>query len=134
MDMDFAVSCPFVQRSRLNPVLVHQLARLLQASFRPRLATTPLRFANPSPPSGWIEDFHLQAVDHARHTTKGPPGGPPRAPDGQNANGRGWLRTALGPSRHFDRVLPLRTDIDCIGRHVSKVPISASRTPPGHSP
>jgi hypothetical protein len=34
---------------------------------------TPLRFANPSPPSGWIEDFHLQAVDHARHTTKRPP-------------------------------------------------------------
>ena len=31
---------------------------------------TPLRFANPSPPSGWIEDFHLQAVDHARHTEK----------------------------------------------------------------
>jgi hypothetical protein len=29
-----------------------------------------LRFANPSPPSGWIEDFHLQAVDHARHTQK----------------------------------------------------------------
>jgi hypothetical protein len=34
---------------------------------------------------------------------KGPPGGPPRAPDGQNANGRGWLRTALGQSRRFDR-------------------------------
>jgi len=33
---------------------------------------TPLRFANPSPPSGWIEDFHLQAVDHARHTEKTP--------------------------------------------------------------
>jgi len=31
-----------------------------------------LRFANPSPPSGWIEDFHLQAVDHARHTKKSP--------------------------------------------------------------
>ena len=29
---------------------------------------TPLRFANPSPPSGWVEDFHLQAVEHARHT------------------------------------------------------------------
>jgi hypothetical protein len=29
-----------------------------------------LRFANPSPPSGWIEDLHLQAVDHARHTKK----------------------------------------------------------------
>jgi hypothetical protein len=30
----------------------------------------PRRFANPSPPSGWIKDFHLQAVDHARHTKK----------------------------------------------------------------
>jgi hypothetical protein len=27
-----------------------------------------LRVATPSPPSGWGEDFHLQAVDHARHT------------------------------------------------------------------
>jgi hypothetical protein len=33
-----------------------------------------LRFANPSPPSGWIEDLHLQALDHARHTTKKPGG------------------------------------------------------------
>jgi hypothetical protein len=33
---------------------------------------TPLRFANPSPPSGWIEDFHLQAVVHTRHTEKAP--------------------------------------------------------------
>jgi hypothetical protein len=29
----------------------------------------PLRFANPSPPSGWVEDFHLRATEHARHTT-----------------------------------------------------------------
>ena len=49
-------------------VLVHRVAVLLHASFRPRLATAPLRFANPSPPSGWIENFHLQAVNHARHT------------------------------------------------------------------
>src|ERR1700758_4337342 len=41
---------------------------LLHAFFRPHLAMTPLRFANPSPPSGWIEDFHLQAVVHTRHT------------------------------------------------------------------
>ena len=27
----------------------------------------PLRFTNPSPPSGWVKDFHLQAVGHARH-------------------------------------------------------------------
>jgi hypothetical protein len=33
---------------------------------------TPLRFANPSPPSGWIEDFHLQTVGHTRHTQKSP--------------------------------------------------------------
>jgi hypothetical protein len=31
-----------------------------------------LRFANPSPPSGWIEDFHLQVVVHARHTARKP--------------------------------------------------------------
>jgi hypothetical protein len=30
-----------------------------------------LRLANPSPSSGWIEDFHLQAVVHTRHTTRG---------------------------------------------------------------
>src|ERR1035438_6540474 len=45
---------------------------LLHASFRPHLAVTPLRFANPSPPSGWVEDFHLQAVEHARHTQEKP--------------------------------------------------------------
>jgi hypothetical protein len=49
------------------------LASLLHASFSPRLAASvisPLRFANPSPPSGWVEDLHLQAVEHARHTKK----------------------------------------------------------------
>jgi len=30
----------------------------------------PLRFTNPSPPSGWVEDFHLRAIEHGRHTTK----------------------------------------------------------------
>src|SRR5262249_15018174 len=58
----------------LYPVLVHRAAALLRASFRPRLAATPSRFANPSPPSGWIEDSHLQAVDHARHTNETPSG------------------------------------------------------------
>jgi hypothetical protein len=42
------------------------------AFFRPHLAMTPLRFASPSPSSGWTEDFHLQAVVHTRHTTKRP--------------------------------------------------------------
>jgi hypothetical protein len=73
MTMDFAISCSLIQPGRPRyPVLVHRAVALLHASFRPHLAVTPLRFANPSPSSGWIEDFHLQAVDHARHTTKSP--------------------------------------------------------------
>jgi hypothetical protein len=71
MAVDFAITCSLVRPGRPRyPVLVHRAAVLLHASFRPRLATTPLRFANPSPPSGWVKDFHLQAVDHARHTQK----------------------------------------------------------------
>ena len=67
MDMGFAVSCQLARHRRpYHPVLVHRPACLLHASFRPHLTATPLRFANPSPPSGWVEDFHLQAVEHAR--------------------------------------------------------------------
>src|ERR1700722_4958673 len=74
MVMDIAISSSLVRPGRPRyPIFVHRAAALLRASFRPRLATTPLRFANPSPPSGWMEDFHLQAVDHARHTEKTPP-------------------------------------------------------------
>ncbi len=57
-----------VEQCAENP----KLAPLFHASFRPRLATAPLRFANPPPPSGWVEDFHPQAVEHARHTKKAP--------------------------------------------------------------
>src|ERR1017187_5759781 len=56
------------------PVLVHRLTCLCHASFRPRLAARPLRFTNPSPPSGWVGDFHPQAVEHARHTKEKPGG------------------------------------------------------------
>jgi hypothetical protein len=52
------------------PISVRQVAALLHASFRPRLAATPLRFARTSPPSGCAGDLHPQAVEHARHTTK----------------------------------------------------------------
>src|ERR1700688_2655873 len=53
-------------------VLVHRLVPLLHASSRPRLATTPLRFANTSPPSGCVGDLHPQAAIHARRTNKNP--------------------------------------------------------------
>ena len=73
MVVDFAIDFLLVRADWPRyPVFVHWVAALLHASFRPRLAATPLRFANPSPPSGWIEDFHLQAVDHARRTTGSP--------------------------------------------------------------
>src|SRR6266478_250803 len=70
MTVDFAITCSLVRPGRPRyPVFVHRAAALLHAFFRPHLAMTPLRFANPSPPSGWIEDFHLQAVVRTRHTT-----------------------------------------------------------------
>jgi hypothetical protein len=62
------------------PVSVRQVAALLHASFRPRLAATPLRFARTSPPSGCAGDLHPQVVEHARHTTKPLRGGQERAP------------------------------------------------------
>src|SRR5271155_1993252 len=67
----YGLCCSLPTRPRVlasYPVLVHRHTPLLHASFRPRLATTPLRFANPSPPSGWIRDLHPQTVEHARHT------------------------------------------------------------------
>jgi hypothetical protein len=64
---------------------------------------TPLRFANPSPPSGWIEDFHLQAVDHARHTEQSP------AKDGRARLGRfGQLLGCGGTARNASTVINLR--------------------------
>src|SRR3954470_1342015 len=56
-------------RAASYPVSVRQVAASLHASFRPRLAATPLRFARTSPPSGCAGDLHPQAVEHARHTT-----------------------------------------------------------------
>src|SRR3954464_6102402 len=63
-------------RAASYPVSVRQVAALLHASFRPRLAATPLRFANTSPPSGCAGDLHPLAIEHARHTTKPLRGGP----------------------------------------------------------
>ena len=87
MTVDFAISCSLVRPGRPRyPVFVHRATALLHAFFRPHLTMTPLRFTNPSPPSGWIEDFHLQAVVHTRHTTKRPPEG------GLSSRGRALIR------------------------------------------
>ena len=62
-------------RTASYPVFVHRLAGLLHASFRRTSRLSPLRFANPSPPSGWVEDFHLLAAEHARHSKHFAPNG-----------------------------------------------------------
>jgi len=68
IDMGFAIIGRSPDAHASDPVLVHWLALLLHASFRPHLTATPLRFAITSPLSGSEEDFHLQAVEHARRT------------------------------------------------------------------
>jgi hypothetical protein len=72
MDVGFAAICQLARTlPAAHPVLVHRLASLLRASFRPHLAVgviSPLRFAITSRPPRCEEDLHLQAVDHARHT------------------------------------------------------------------
>src|SRR5215468_1824897 len=99
VDMGFAVICPLaLHRRPHHPVLVHRLAPLIHASFRPRLATTPLRFSSPSPPPGWTGDFHPQAVEHVRHTNQKPPiciGGSekPRVMDAPPLHDRTFPRT-----------------------------------------
>src|SRR6266540_3380156 len=83
----------------LYPVLLHRLALLLHASFRPRLSTTPLRFANPSPPSGWVGDSHPQAVKHARHTRRGGPCGRPPPLNTPHRRDRHAARFDVNPTR-----------------------------------
>ena len=69
--MDGGLRCDWPTRPTCTayyPIPVRPVAALLHASFRPRLATTPLRFANPSPPSSWIRDLHPQVGKHAWQT------------------------------------------------------------------
>ena len=71
MDMDFAIRCPLVRPSL--PHIRFLFVRSRFCSTLPSDTTSrgmPLRFANPSPPSGWIEDFHFPATEHAGHTTR----------------------------------------------------------------
>ena len=71
MDMDFVVFSQLVQAGTASyPVSVRQVTALLHASLEPCLTAALLRFANTSPPSGCVEDSHLQVAKHARHTKK----------------------------------------------------------------
>ena len=70
--MDFVIICPLVRpgppRIQFLSVRSRFCSTLLSGPTSRWVLFSPLRFANPSPPSGWVEDFHLQAVEHARHT------------------------------------------------------------------
>jgi hypothetical protein len=71
--VDFAIIGSLVRRGRPRYlVFVHRAAALLYAFFGPHLAMPPLCCTNFSPPSGWIEVFHLQAFVLARHTNEKP--------------------------------------------------------------
>src|SRR5262249_18930812 len=95
MAVDFAIIGSLVRPGRPRyPVLVHRAATLLHAFFRPHLAMMPLRFANPSPPSGWIEDFHLQAVvQYSAHQRE------PRQGGAESYKGVGIVKHNTNPTR-----------------------------------
>ena len=78
MDMDFAVSCPLVRRWRLISGFCPSTRTFDPCFFQtPPRGGSPCIITRPSPPSGWPEDLHLQAAEHAQHTTK-PSDRPPR--------------------------------------------------------
>ena len=77
--------------------------------FRPHLAMMPLRFANPSPPSDWIEDFHLRAVVHARHTEKEAARGRKRPKSREETPKVGGSSTTKVALLHCNNLPPHRT-------------------------
>src|SRR5215467_7553189 len=71
MDTDFAVSCPLVRRWRLVSGSCPSTRTFDPCFFQtPPRGGGPCIITRPSPPSGWPEDLHLQAAEHAQHTTK----------------------------------------------------------------
>jgi hypothetical protein len=67
----YGLCCSLPTRPRVlasYPILCPSAHAFAPRFLQTPLATTPLRFANPSPPSGWIRDLHPQTVEHARHT------------------------------------------------------------------
>ena len=69
--MDFAVSCLLVRRLRLLSGSCPSTRTFAPCFFQtPPRGGGPCIITRPSPPSGWPEDFHLQAAEHAQHTTK----------------------------------------------------------------
>src|SRR5215475_13684922 len=68
MDMNFAVSCPLVRRSRLISGSCSS-TRTFDPCFFQILSRgdSPCIITRPSPPSVWPEDLHLQTAEHSQH-------------------------------------------------------------------
>src|SRR5262245_46903744 len=67
---------------------------------------SPCIITRPSPPSGWPEDLHLQAAEHAQHTTKPLPRRTLRV-----GKGCGLLRFAVGVGHKEVPVTQLRIKV-----------------------
>ncbi len=71
MEVDFAVRCPLVRYWRLVSGFCPSTRTFDPCFLRtPPRGGSPCIITRPSPPSGWPEDFHLQAAEHAQHTAK----------------------------------------------------------------
>src|SRR5271169_2290334 len=74
MDMGFAI-IGSLARHRRPPIRFLFIGSRLCSTLLSGPASRRVLFhlcasLNPSPPSGWVEDLHLLAVEHARHTKK----------------------------------------------------------------
>src|SRR5216110_3408631 len=70
MELGFAVICPLARHRRPQIQFLSIGSRVCSTLLSDIASRRPLRFAITSPPSGCEEDFHLQAIKHARHTKK----------------------------------------------------------------
>src|SRR5262249_24592187 len=71
MDMNFAISCALVRRSRLIFGFCPSTRTFDPCFFQtPTRGGSPCIIARPSPPSRLPEDLHLQDAEHAQHTPK----------------------------------------------------------------
>ena len=109
MDVGFAIICPLARHRRPHIQFLSIGSRVCSTLLSdPASRLTPLRFANPSPPSGWEEDFHLQAIEHARHNRHRGSGRPlsPATPPYMRVRIRRFrgLRMAIEQPRKTERV------------------------------
>src|SRR5215470_8725297 len=109
MDMDFTERRQLVHRWCLISAFSIISARVCYAlSSDPALRSTPLCFANPSPPSGWVKDFHLQVSVHTPHTPQ-PPFQAALVPHSLRGSSRCRHNLSM---RHYQRLLPHWDTVD----------------------